>query len=112
MSNDFVHFYTYCKKTQATHQKNLDMNVNSPTTVKQILEGKHVDTGEATHGVTLQALFMLYQRAFLSRQDPLIVNQIKEYAKQLGKACETAPGRKKRKLVLVREWCKARRLWM
>ena len=66
----------------------IESDLYGPTTVKQILEGKHVKRGEAAHKVSLQALFILYQRAFLSQQDPVMVNQIKEYAKQLGDACE------------------------
>lgn len=31
---------------------------------------------------------MIYQRAFLSRQDPLLVKKIKDCAKQLRNACE------------------------
>lgn len=38
--------------------------------------------------VTLQALFVLYQRAFLAQQDPQIVTQLEECAKQLGRACK------------------------
>ena len=38
--------------------------------------------------LTLQAMFILYQRAFLSQQDTAMVRQIEEHAKQLGKACE------------------------
>lgn len=66
----------------------VESDLYGPTTVKQILEGKHVKRGEAAHMVSLQALFILYQKAFLSQQDPLMVEQIKDYAKQLGNACE------------------------
>lgn len=63
-----------------------------PTTVKQILEGKHVKRGDTAHILqvlsTLQVLFMLYQKAFLSRQDPLLVKKIENCAKQLGYAFE------------------------
>ena len=38
--------------------------------------------------VTLQVLFILYQRAFLSRQDPLLVKKIEDCIKQLANACE------------------------
>ena len=66
----------------------LESDLYGPTTVKQILEGKHVKRGETAHMLTLQVLFMLYQIAFLSRQDPLLVKKIEDCAKQLGNACE------------------------
>lgn len=65
-----------------------ESDLYGPTTVKQILEGKHMKRGETVHMVTLQVLFMIYQRAFLSRQDPLLVKKIKDCAKQLRNACE------------------------
>jgi hypothetical protein len=42
----------------------IEANIYGPATVKQILDGKHVNRGEPAHIVTLQALFMLYQKAF------------------------------------------------
>lgn len=46
----------------------IESDLYGPTTVKQILEGKHVKRGEAAHMVTLQALFILYQKAFMAQQ--------------------------------------------
>ena len=66
-----------------------ESDLYGPTTVKQILEGKHMKRGETAHMVTLQVLFILYQRAFLSRQDPLLVKKIEDCAKQLANACES-----------------------
>lgn len=66
-----------------------EADVYGPTTVKQILDGNHVKRGEQAHTLTLQAFFILYQRAFFSGQDPEIVKEIEECAKQLGKACDT-----------------------
>ncbi len=37
-----------------------------PTMVKQILDGNHVKRGNEARLITLQALFILYQRALLS----------------------------------------------
>ena len=36
-----------------------------PSTVKQIIDGKHVKRGKRAHIITLQALFSLYLEAFL-----------------------------------------------
>ena len=41
--------------------------------------------------ITLQAIFVLLQRAFLSQQDSQMVKQIEESARQLGSACDTCP---------------------
>ena len=68
-----------------------ESDLYGPTTVKQILEGNHVKRGEEAHMITLQALFILYQRAFLSQQDPQMVKQIEECAGELGSACDTGP---------------------
>ncbi|XP_028412052.1 uncharacterized protein LOC114534781 [Dendronephthya gigantea] len=65
-----------------------ESDLYGPATVKQILAGKHVKRGETAHLVTLQVLFMLYQKAFLSSQDEELVKKIDKCAKQLGKACE------------------------
>ena len=66
-----------------------EADVYGPTTVKQILHGNHVKRGEQAHTLTLQAFLILYQRAFFSGQDPEIVKEIEECAKQLGEACDT-----------------------
>lgn len=46
----------------------IESDLYGPSTVKQILEGNHVKRSEAAHLVTLQALFILYQEAFLSEE--------------------------------------------
>ena len=52
-----------------------EADLYGPTTVKQILEGKHMKRGVEAHVVTLQSLFQLYQTAFLKDhhdlQEPL-----------------------------------------
>lgn len=65
----------------------VESNLYGPTTTKQIIEGKHVKRGETAHMVTLQALFALYQKAFLDKQDAQMVTQVDTFAKQLGSAC-------------------------
>ena len=42
-----------------------EADLYGPSTVKQILEGNHVKRGQTAHVITLQALFNLYQEAFL-----------------------------------------------
>ena len=46
----------------------VESQLYGPSTVKQILEGKHIKRGEAAHLITLQALFTLYQEAFLQKE--------------------------------------------
>ena len=65
----------------------MESNLYGPTTTKQILEGKHVKRGVAAHLVTLQALFTLYQKAFLEEPDAQMVTQVEAFAKELGSAC-------------------------
>lgn len=45
----------------------IESDLYSPSTVKQILEGNHIKRAETAHLVTLQALFILYQEAFLCK---------------------------------------------
>ena len=45
----------------------IESELYGPTTVKQIIDGKHVKRGETAHMITLQALFVLYQEAFFSK---------------------------------------------
>ena len=66
-----------------------ESDLYGPTTVKQIIEGNHIKRAEEAHLTTLQALFILYQRAFLSQQDSQMVEEIEECARQLGSACDT-----------------------
>ena len=46
----------------------VESELYGPSTVKQIIDGKHVKRGETAHLVTLQALFILYQEAFLQQE--------------------------------------------
>ncbi len=57
-----------------------------PSTVRQIIEGKHVRRGENTHLITLQALFTMYQESLF--QDDLQSHQrLEQVAKELSEAC-------------------------
>ena len=56
----------------------IEAEIYGPATVKQILDGNHVKRGEVAHVVTLEALFVLYQKAFLqSSQRSLQISQTK-----------------------------------
>ena len=46
----------------------IEADLYGPCTVKQILEGNHVKRAETAHLVTLQSLFILYQKAFLKEE--------------------------------------------
>lgn len=59
-----------------------ESDLYGPKMVKQILDGNHVKRGEEAHMITLQTLFTLYQRAFISQQDPEMVKQLEECAIQ------------------------------
>ena len=48
-----------------------EADLYGPSTVKQILEGNHVKRGQTAHVITLQALFNLYQEAFLVKYPDL-----------------------------------------
>ena len=56
------------------------------STVKQIIEGKHVRRGQTAHLVTLQALFSMYQEAFF-QFDGECYQAISQAAKELDEAC-------------------------
>lgn len=73
----------------------IESELYGPTTVKQIIEGKHVKRGVTAHITTLQALFELYQDAFL-QQDPTLYRCLEQLAKQLGDVC--ADGSKKEEI--------------
>ena len=47
----------------------IESDLYSPATVKQILEGNHIKRAETAHLITLQAIFILYQEAFLHEQE-------------------------------------------
>ena len=57
------------KEGSGIDQAWIEADLYSPTTVKQIIEGNHVKRAETAHIITLQALFTLYQDAFLSVQE-------------------------------------------
>ena len=60
-----------------------------PTTVKQIIDGNHVKRGQTVHFVTLQALFALYQRAFLSEQPAEVVKAVESITGKLATVCSS-----------------------
>jgi hypothetical protein len=47
----------------------IEAELYGPSTVKQIIDGKHVERGEKAHMTTLQALFTLYHESF-AKQEP------------------------------------------
>ena len=63
----------------------IESDVYGPATVKQIIDGNHVKRGLTAHTVTLQVLFTLYQKAFLSTLENHSVLRIKELARNLGR---------------------------
>ena len=64
----------------------IELELYSPATVKQIIDGKYVKRGETAHIITLQVLLMLYQEAFF-QQAPSSYRCLEELAKQLCDAC-------------------------
>ena len=67
----------------------IEAEIYGPATVKQILDGNHVKRGEVTHIVTLEALFALYQKAFLQgSQEDLKV--IADLSNEVADACTQA----------------------
>ena len=67
----------------------IEAEIYGPATVKQIVDGNPVKRGEAAHIVTLEALFALYQKAFLkSSQEHLKV--IADLSNEVADACTQA----------------------
>lgn len=64
----------------------IEADLYGPATVKQILEGNHVNRAETAHLLTLQALFSLYQEAFLKEHPDLKTHLVKA-SEKLNKAC-------------------------
>ena len=64
----------------------IESEIYGPATVKQIIDGNHVKRGEAAHMVTLQALFLMYQKAFFE-QESQIHEKLEKVAKDLANAC-------------------------
>lgn len=58
-----------------------------PSTVKQIIDGKHVKRGKRAHMITLQALFSLYLEAFL-KGSPDVHHILEELSMKVGDACK------------------------
>jgi hypothetical protein len=69
----------------------VESDIYGPSTVKQILDGKHVRRGQTAHLISLQALQLLYQEAFC-QFDPECSDKISKAAKELDEAC--SQGRK------------------
>ena len=65
----------------------IESELYGPATVKQIIDGNHVKRGEAAHMVTLQALFLMYQKAFLE-QESQIHEKLVNVADELAGACK------------------------
>ena len=58
-----------------------------PATEKQILDGKHVKRGVDAHIVTMQALQMLYQEAFVKENETLL-HGLQEADSKVDRSCE------------------------
>ena len=65
----------------------IESDIYGSSTVKQILEGRHVKRGVYAHITTLQALFSLYTEAFF-QENQILHQKYKELAIQLNAACE------------------------
>ena len=65
----------------------IESELHGPSTVKQILDGKHVRRGEKAHMKTLQSLFSLYQEAFF-KQEAELYHNLQRLAQELGDACK------------------------
>ena len=65
----------------------IESELYGPSTVKQILDGKHVKRGEKAHMKTLQSLFSLYQEAFF-KQEAELYHNLQRLVQELGDACK------------------------
>ena len=67
----------------------IEAGIYGPATVKQILHGNYVKRGEVAHIVTLEALFALYQKAFLqsSQEDTKVIADL---SNEVADACTQA----------------------
>ena len=71
------------------HTCTIEADIYGPATMKQILVGNHVKRGETANIVTLQALFVLYQKAFFqSTQEDS--RGIADLSKEVADACTQA----------------------
>jgi hypothetical protein len=71
----------------------IEAELYGPSTVKQIIDGKHVERGEKAHMTTLQALFTLYHESF-AKQEPELCQNLKHLDKDVRDACRD--GKKER----------------
>ena len=67
----------------------IEADLYGSATVKQITDDNHIKRGEATHKVTLQALFAMYQKTFFFHQEPVILENLQKVSEDLAKACTT-----------------------
>ena len=65
----------------------IESELYGPSTVKQIIDGKHVKHGKRAHMITLQALFSLYLEAFLEGS-PDVRRTLEELSTKVGDACK------------------------
>ena len=65
----------------------IESDLYGPATVKQIINGNHVKRGLTAQIVTLQILFTLYQKVFLSTLENHSVLRIEELARNLRNSC-------------------------
>ena len=65
----------------------IELELYGPSTVKQIIDGKHVKRGKRAHMITLQALFSLYLEAFLEGS-PDVRRTLEELSTKVGDACK------------------------
>ena len=65
----------------------IELELYGPSTVKQIIDGKHVEHGKRAHMMTLQALFSLYLEAFLEGS-PDVRRTLEEISTKVGDACK------------------------
>ena len=79
-----------------------EFQLYGPSTVKQIIEGKHVRRGKVAHLITLEALFDMYLEAFYQCNNDDTHASIKQVADVLNKACEG--GEKKFRELLMGSW--------
>ena len=63
----------------------IESELYGPSTVKQIIDGKHVKRGKRAHMITLQALFSLYLEAFLEGS-PDVRRTLEELSMKVGDA--------------------------
>lgn len=64
----------------------IEAELYGPSTVKQILGGKHVKRAQTAHMITLQALFLMYHEAVME-EDPNSHRSLEESVTQLSDAC-------------------------